>query len=411
MFFYSLFMFTLIYNYEYYVHILPLLQYDYDARLDLRYHSWPMDLVIINTVAKIVTRNILNSSSSSEDSDEDIIFAERRKRPKVVSYIENVVTQWDDLDFRSHFRLTRTAVEILLLELNFKNCVTPGRPPNAPLDSLLLTLWTLANQESFRGIADRFGVSKGNAHNICINTCQLICNLRNQYIVWPREEDLAMYVQKFDHLRNNATFPNVIGCVDGTHIEIRGTKKDNSFYNRKGVHSMILQGICNSQLEFLDIYCGWPGSAHDARVWQNSPIFSKLSNDRILPDQYHLLGDTAYPLNSFIMVPFKDNGHLTVQQKKYNKILSKIRVLIEHAFGRLKGIFRRLLYLNLTKYSNFKYIVVAACVLHNFIIKHNVPVHYEFNEQEIEENEQVYMGRVNNINAVQKRNTIMLNLN
>jgi len=48
----------------------------------------------------------------------------------------------------------------------------------------------------------------------------------------------------------------------------------------------------NAQMEFIDIETGWPGSAHDARVWRNSPIYSKLKN-RALPSCYHLLGDTA----------------------------------------------------------------------------------------------------------------------
>lgn len=87
--------------------------------------------------------------------------------------------------------------------------------------------------------------------------------------------DMDKCVQDISNLRPNA-FSNVIGCVAGTHIFIKGNRTDNSFYNRKGYTSMIIQGICNNRLEFIDIYCGWPGSAHDARVFSNSSIFEKL---------------------------------------------------------------------------------------------------------------------------------------
>jgi len=98
-------------------------------------------------------------------------------------------------------------------------------------------------------------------------------------------------------------------------------------------------------MEFLDIYTGWPGSAHDARVWRNSPIYAKLKN-HALPSSYHLLGDTAYPLDIFLMVPFKDNGVLNQRQKHYNQVLSGTKVVIEQAYKNLKGMWRKPKYLN-----------------------------------------------------------------
>jgi len=44
------------------------------------------------------------------------------------------------------------------------------------------------------------------------------------------------------------------------------------------------------------------------------------------------------------MVPYKDNGHLTQNQKNFNKILSSSRVVVEQAFGKLIGRFRKLKY-------------------------------------------------------------------
>ena len=55
-------------------------------------------------------------------------------------------------------------------------------------DALLLTLWTLGNQESFRGVGDRFGMMKGEAHEMFINTCKKLYHLKDQYILWPTGE-------------------------------------------------------------------------------------------------------------------------------------------------------------------------------------------------------------------------------
>ncbi|KAJ8914798.1 hypothetical protein NQ315_014542 [Exocentrus adspersus] len=110
-----------------------------------------------------------------------------------------------------------------------------------------------------------------------------------------------------------------------------------------------------------------------------SHIYAKLCNG-LLPKEYHLLGDTAYPLDTFIIVPFKDTGHLSREQKKFNLRLSSTRVVIEQAFGRLKGIFRRLKYLNIITLAYFKFVVTASCVLHNIIIREKLLLDYEASE-------------------------------
>ena len=38
---------------------------------------------------------------------------------------------------------------------------------------VLLTLWTLANKDSFREIGDRFGLNRGSAHHYFVQVCQL----------------------------------------------------------------------------------------------------------------------------------------------------------------------------------------------------------------------------------------------
>ena len=52
---------------------------------------------------------------------------------------------------------------------------------------LLLTLWVLANEkETFRSVAEWFGVSESSAHRVFISTVDAIHNHRHKYIVWPQ---------------------------------------------------------------------------------------------------------------------------------------------------------------------------------------------------------------------------------
>lgn len=78
-----------------------------------------------------------------------------------------------------------------------------------------------------------------------------------------------------------------------------------------------------------------------------------------------LLADSAYPCLTNLMVPYKDYGHLTRAQHRFNKKLSSCRVVIEHSFGDLKQRFRQLYYLKLRNIVRIVQIIQACCVLHN----------------------------------------------
>lgn len=78
-----------------------------------------------------------------------------------------------------------------------------------------------------------------------------------------------------------------------------------------------------------------------------------------------VLGDPAYPLLSLLMNAYPDNGSLSCQQKTFNYRLSKARVVVEHAYGRLKGRWRCLLKWNDILIRDLPKLVAACCVLYN----------------------------------------------
>ncbi|XP_061187109.1 putative nuclease HARBI1 [Saccostrea echinata] len=165
-----------------------------------------------------------------------------------------------------------------------------------------------------------------------------------------------------------AGFPSVVGALDGTYIPISGPSNyRDSYICRKGYPAMHLQAVCDSDLKFLDVFSAYPGSVHDARVFKNSPLYQALQE---LPPKFHLLGDSAYPLTTFLLTPFRDNDHLSTEQKCYNSAHSSTRVDIERCFGLLKGKFRKLKFLDMHKVEEIPSMIIVCCALHNFIIMH-----------------------------------------
>ena len=114
---------------------------------------------------------------------------------------------------------------------------------------------------------------------------------------------------------------------------------------------------------------------HDARVLANSAIYRKYSDQELLQGEevcfngckvpIFLVGDSAYPLLSWLIKPFATSPSLTSEQKVFNYRISRGRVVVEIAFGRLKARWRRLIKQNDMVVSSVPNVVAACCVLHN----------------------------------------------
>lgn len=101
---------------------------------------------------------------------------------------------------------------------------------------------------------------------------------------------------------------------------------------------MLLQAVCDNEMRFLHCYAGEPGCMHDARVLPRSEVQEMLVPEHF-PLGSHLVGDAAYPIGPHLMVPYRDNGHLSTKQTRFNGHLSAARCTIERAFGLLNGRF------------------------------------------------------------------------
>ena len=132
-------------------------------------------------------------------------------------------------------------------------------------------------------------------------------------------------------------FPGVVGLIDGTHISIRAPMEEPEAYiNRKKFHSINVQVICDENMVFTNhSLAGWPGSVHDSRVLRNSTVYNTAANK--FPANTHLLGDGGYPLQTWLMTPYRNNGHLTADEIFFNTVLSSNRQTVERSIRLLKG--------------------------------------------------------------------------
>ncbi|KAH7984229.1 hypothetical protein HPB52_018260 [Rhipicephalus sanguineus] len=169
----------------------------------------------------------------------------------------------------------------------------------------------------------------------------LLQSMSEEVITWPDQQQQERIKAGFLAKSAGKGPRSTIGCVDGCHVEINTPSVSaHSYFNRKKFPSLILQGICNHENRFTDVLIGFPGSALDARVLREGPFFEEAATKCC---NCYILGDSAYPLLPWLMVPYKNmERSFPTWKRKYNKCHAQQRVAIEVAFELLKQRFRRL---------------------------------------------------------------------
>ena len=220
-----------------------------------------------------------------------------------------------------------------------------------------------------RHVVNHLGVGKSTVCTILQEVCRAIC--RAYSITFPTGDALQRVADGF---MAKGTLPGCCGVVDGSHIPIKAPI-DNAkdFFCRKQFHSIVLQAVIDSDVQFMNINVGWPGSVHDARILRNSNLYTAGEAGRLFlprtvvienePLRPFIMGDSAYPALTWLKRPYV--GALNAFMIAYNRKLSKGRAAVEHAFGQLKGRWRCLLKQNDSSLENVKLQVNACCILHN----------------------------------------------
>ncbi|WVZ96981.1 hypothetical protein U9M48_042553 [Paspalum notatum var. saurae] len=203
--------------------------------------------------------------------------------------------------------------------------------------------------------------------------------LRNEMIVPPATN---VHPRILNSRRWYPYFKDCIGAIDGTHVLARvPLKMQPAFRGRKGTTTQNVLAAVDFDLRFTYVLAGWKGSAHDALIL--SDALERNDGLSVPPGKFYLV-DAGYAVRPGFLPPYRatryhlrefESNRPRDQRELFNLRHSSLRVTVERAFGALKNRFKILYNKPFHPYKTQVKLVLACCILHNWILRHGVDEH------------------------------------
>ncbi|KAF7300775.1 DDE Tnp4 domain-containing protein [Mycena kentingensis (nom. inval.)] len=284
--------------------------------------------------------------------------------------------------FRSYLRVTPTTFDALLRAIEndpvFHN--NSDTAEQLPVDfQLAVTLYRFGhygNGVSVRKVGLQLGLGFGTVVKSTRRVIAALCRdrVRKAAIRWPTDEEKELAKQWVESQSCPAWRDGWV-MVDGTLVPLyaRPAHFGNNWYDRKSNYSLNVQLITMPDLRIIDYGIGLPGSQHDSTAWKKTRLPHEFI--ALLPNGEWIWADSAYPLQFWLMAPYKAPIKFQDRNEAFNYYVANVRVRSEHAVGYLKGRFSSLRGLRIRiddqdSIGFATYWVIACMVVHNFAMVH-----------------------------------------
>ncbi|KAK5650121.1 hypothetical protein RI129_001150 [Pyrocoelia pectoralis] len=283
-------------------------------------------------------------------------------------------------DWRNYLRMDEDSYVRLLTLVSplTERKDTMLRAAITPHERLTATLRYLATGRNYEDLKFSTLISPQSLGKIIPETCRAVVEvLKTEYMKFPATED--EWIRIANDFEKKCNFVNCVGACDGKHVNIIPPAGSGSYYyNYKGTHSLVLMAVVSANCEFIMCDFGINGRISDGGVLEYTNVYKKLKNGQlslpapikpknseiVLP--FVFIGDEAFTLRKKFVKPFSRKA-LNNEKKIFNYRLSRARSKVENAFGILSNrfrIFHTAISVNLEAIDN---IVMATCVLHNYL--------------------------------------------
>ena len=289
-------------------------------------------------------------------------------------------THWmNDSDFKKKYRMSREMLDKITKEIEGHDVFKRGKrgARQRPVKHQLMIFLHFVGKEgeSNTGGRNTFQISEGSCEKARERVVEALVSLRDKYITWPDEDERKEIAERIERL---FLFPNCVGLMDGTLCELalRPRAHDASDYHgRKYAYSLTIMVINDDRRRIRAYLAGYPGSAHDNRVWKAMP--QSQSPEKYFTSLEYVLCDTAFEPSDHAIPSYKClTGFVQDRDEElFNTALGSPRVISEHTMGIWKGRFPwlRKIRMIITDDPDSLYRILwyidATVILHNMLIE------------------------------------------
>ena len=197
----------------------------------------------------------------------------RRRRDRVYRDHIYPLQHYDDVELYQRFRFRRhinRIVDFLREDLQFaynrKGSLTPEM-------QVLVALRFYASGSFQNLVGDTVSVHKSTVSRTMHRVSAALCARARQHIHFPNREQANTQKRAFAMMGRPPGLPNVLGCVDGTQIQILApTRNEHEYINRRGKHSINVQIVSDANLRVINCVVKYPGSLHDSIMLRESSV-------------------------------------------------------------------------------------------------------------------------------------------
>ncbi|KAL2929847.1 Protein ALP1-like [Bienertia sinuspersici] len=310
------------------------------------------------------------------------------------------------------FRMSKSTFYLLnsTLSDSLSSSISSSISPHFALGA---ALYRLAHNGSFSLVGKRFGLSSADACKVFYTVCKVICDQLGSFL-GGFGCDMERILVGFERI----SLINCCGILGVEKFDLEG-----ELLGKNGF--LMVQALVDCEGRFLDVSAGWPSTFNPDSILRQTRLFvsveeskellngpkAELIDGNLVPQ--YILGDSCYPCLPWLLTPFVTRGEaedLSSSEKEFNEVHKRAMGFVKKAFRRVRANWQLLNRSWKEDSVEFlPFIIVAACVLNNFLIKHGEMSNDDCSNSVREQDMPVYDGEVD-VGAARNRDMLALHL-
>ena len=200
------------------------------------------------------------------------------------------------------------------------------------VNKVLLTFMWLRKYPCLDTLALMFDISPSTVCSIIYRVVPILWRYFRNQVSWPN-------LAEWNSMRGNwRSFPNAVGCIDGTPYEIYRPQVEpqrDFFSGHRHYHIINTQLIVDNVGNIVFLQAGFLGSLNDAGNFNLMERIGPGTNND-MPLDVVLLADKGYGDIPPLLTPFRAAQirrllrHVQRMARRFNRRLSRCRIIIEH---------------------------------------------------------------------------------